>query len=190
VKAFWRWTGAIFFALVFVFLVLTGIGTSLPIEHHAACSATYDKPIPFLFAAVENDDTSVYWRPDISRAELVSGRGGTSVWRETDIHGRAITYRTVAYDEGNRLVRTIDFVPGMPFSGTWAYTFSNETGKLANPPVNASRLTIIEDGEIYNPFFRFSAHYVFGYTQSMRTYLVDLAKLSGKDLGITCLANP
>jgi hypothetical protein len=190
VKSFLRWTGTIFFALAFLFLVLTGVGTSLPADHHASCAATYDKSVSFLFAAVEDDHTSVFWRPDIASAVLVSGRGPTAVWRETDIHGNAVTYRTVAYAEGNRLVRTIDFVPGMPFGGTWAYIFSGESARLSITPVNGSRLTIIEDGKIYNPFFRFLARYVFGYTQSMRTYLADLAKLSGKDYGVTCVANP
>ncbi|HEY5094398.1 MAG TPA: hypothetical protein VII69_04680 [Candidatus Eremiobacteraceae bacterium] len=189
-KAFWRWTGTIFFALVFVFLVMTGIGTSLPIDHHAVCSANYARPVHFLFAVVENDDTSVYWRPEISRAELVSGRGATAVWRETDTHGSAIIYRTIAYAEDNKLVRTIDFVPGMPFGGTWAYIFSAESGRLAIAPINGSGLTIIEDGKIYNPFFRFMARYVFGYTQTMKTYLTDLARLTHDKPAITCAANP
>ena len=189
-KAFWRWTGTIFFALVFVFLVLTGIGTSLPIDHHASCSAKYDKPPPILFALVEDDEASAHWRSDIARADLVSGRDATAVWRETDRHGYTVTYRTVAYADGRKLVRAIDFVPGMPFGGTWAYIFSGESGMLAIAPVNGSGLTIIEDGKIYNPFFRFLARYVFGYTQTMKTYLTDLARLTHDKPEITCVANP
>jgi uncharacterized protein YndB with AHSA1/START domain len=190
VKSFWRWVGAIFFALAFVFLVLTGIGTSLPIEHHAWCSATYAKPIHFLFAVVENDDTSAYWRPEISRAELLSGRGATAVWRETDTHGNAVTYRTVAYDEDNKLVRTIDFVPGMPFAGTWAYSFSPGRDLSGHGSTSVNWVSIVEDGKIYNPFFRFMARYVFGYTQTMKTYLADLARLTHDKPDITCVANP
>lgn len=188
-KWFWRWTGAIFFALVFIFLVLTGIGTSLPIDHHAACSSTYDKPVSFVFAAVENDDTSVLWRPEIARAVLVSGRGPTAVWRETDIHGNLTTYRTAAYVYGHKLARTIDYVPGMPFAGTWTSVFLS-LPVVEQEPMLKTQLIIIEDGKIYNPFFRFLARYVLGYTQSMRTYLEDLAKLSGKDHEIKCIANP
>lgn len=190
-KSFWRWTGAIFFALAFVFLVLTGIGTSLPIDHHAACSADYAKPTQFLFEAVADDDTSVGWRPDIARAALVSGRDATAVWRETDTHGNAITYRTIAYAENNKLVRTIDFVPGMPFTGTWTYTLS-PGGNIAmgHEPSGIVRLTIIEDGKIYNPFFRFMARYVFGYTQTIKTYLTDLARLTHDKPDVVCTANP
>jgi hypothetical protein len=191
VKSFWRWTGTIFFALVFVFLVMTGIGTSLPIDHHASCSASFDVPPRFLFAAIADDGASVRWRPDIASAVLVSGSGPTAVWRETDTHGNAITYRTIAYAEDNSLARTIDFVPGMPFAGTWAYRFS-QGGNTVDPqePSNINRVTIIEDGKIYNPFFRFMARYVFGYTQTMKTYLTDLARPTHDKPEITCGANP
>jgi len=190
VKSFWRWTGAIFFALAFIFLVLTGIGTSLPINHHAACSATYAKSIPFLFAAVADDDASVSWRPGIASAVLVSGNGATAVWRETDSHGGVITYRTVAYAEGSKITRAIDFVPGMQFGGTWGYVFSPGPMAVGHEPTSINRVTIIEDGEIYNPFFRFLARYVFGFTQSMQTYLADLARLTHDKPEVTCVANP
>jgi len=190
VKSFWRWTGTIFFALVFVFLVLTGIGTSLPIDHHAACSATYAKPIQYLFAAVADDDTSASWRPGIASAVLISGSGPTAVWRETDTHGGAITYHTIAYAKDYKLTRSVDFVPGMQFGGTWAYIFSPGPMVIGHEPTSVNRVTIVEDGEIYNPFFRFLARYVFGYTQSMETYLADLARLTNDKPEVTCVANP
>ncbi len=187
-KSFWRWTGTIFFALAFVFLVLTAIGTSLPIDHHAVCSTSFQTRQTTLFAAVDHDDASVQWRPENKRAVLVSGRGPTAVWRETDSHGGEMTYRTTAYEYGNLLARTIDYVPGMPFAGTWSYDFSPE--KL--PEIishGATTLSITEDGRIYNPFFRFLARYVFGYTQKMVTFLEDLGTLTHEKPRIVCSAN-
>jgi hypothetical protein len=206
VKSFWRWTGTIFFALAFLFLVLTGIGTSLPIDHLAACSTTFYGAPKYLFATVENDGTSIRWRPDIASAVLVSGSGPTAVWRETDSHGNATTYRTTRYIDGRFLARTIDYVPGMPFAGTWAFSFFSAPNKTtggkrssttsihhrttfaalppfltAYGPPGTTRVTIMEDGKVYNPFFRFLSRYVFGYAQSMRAYLRDL----GTDLGQT-----
>jgi hypothetical protein len=185
VKSFWRWTGTVFFALAFVFLVLTGIGTSLPIDHQAACYASYEKPIPYLFAAVADDEASVSWRPGIANAVLVSGRGPTAVWRETDTHGGKITYRTIAYTEESKLTRSIDFVPGMPFGGTWTFLFSPGL-----EPTSVNRVMIVEDGQIYNPFFRFLARYIFGYTQSMESYLADLARFTHDKPDVICEANP
>ena len=189
-KSFWRWTGAIFFALAFIFLVLTGIGTSLPIEHHASCSATYAKPIRYLFTAVADDAASASWRPGIVSAVLISGSGPTAVWRETDTHGGAITYRTIAYSNNDKLARSIDFVPGMQFGGTWTYVISPGPVAIGHEPTRVNRVTLIEDGDIYNPFFRFLARYVFGYTHNMETYLVDLARLTSDKPDVACVTNP
>jgi hypothetical protein len=223
VKSFWRWTGAIFFALAFVFLVPAGIGTSLPIDHHAVCSAKFNKPARFLFQEVEDDMNSVRWRHDIASAVLVSGAGWpTAVWRETDSHGNTITYRTTSYVYGQKLARTIDYIPGMPFAGTWTYTFSFAPSKTtgekrsssspvrqsstygktkialevkasldrlllaAYGPPGTTRVTITEDGKIYNPFFRFLSRYVFGYAQSMQTYLTDLATELQETVQVSC----
>jgi hypothetical protein len=183
VKSFWRWTGTIFFALAFVFLVLTGIGTSLPMFHQAVCTASIDAPERDLFAEVANDATSVRWRPDISSAVLVSGNGPTAVWRETDSHGNVITYRTNEYIDGHKLARTIDYVPGMAFAGIWIYDFKSRRDRDLT---SRTQVTIIEDGPIYNPFFRFLAHYVFGYTQTMRTYLTDLGRANHENPSVTC----
>jgi hypothetical protein len=181
--------GAIFFALVFVFLVLTGIGTSLPIEHHADCTASFDGTQQYLFEAVADDGTSTKWRPDIASAVLVSGSGPTAVWRETDVHGGVRTYRTTAYVDGQKLARTIDYIPGMPFAGTWTYEISRDEFPPAHESSAVSYVSIHEDGQIYNPFFRFLARYVFGYTQTMDTYLTDLGRLKRYNPPIVCLLN-
>jgi hypothetical protein len=189
VKAFWRWTGAIFFALAFIFLVLTGIGTSLPIDHHASCGASFDGPPRYLFEAIADDGSSTRWRPDIASVLLVSGIGPTALWRETDIHGNAITYRTTAYADGTKLARTINFVPGMPFGGTWTFAISPDEVSPRDRSSGRSYVSISEDGQIYNPVFRFLARYVFGYTQGMDTYLDDLGRLKPYDRPIVCLLN-
>jgi hypothetical protein len=189
VKSFWRWTGAIFFALAFLFLVLTGIGTSLPIDHEASCSATYAEPASVLFKLVEDDGDSARWRPDIASAVLVSGSGPTAVWRETDVHGHASTYRTTEFVDGAILARTIDFVPGMPFGGTWTFTIAHVDMPTGNDSSRRADVSIREDGQIYNPFFRFMARYVLGYTQSMQTYLENLGRLTHQNPQVACFVN-
>jgi hypothetical protein len=190
VRSFWRWTGTIFFALAFLFLVPTGIGTSLPIDHHASCGASFDGPPRYLFAAIADDGTSIRWRPDIASAVLVSGSGPTAVWRETDVHGHAITYRTSVYSNGSKLARTIDLVPGMPFGGKWTFEISPDLKSPGNNPGARSYVVIYEDGLIYNPFFRFTARYVLGYTRGMRAYLEDLGRLKPINGPIVCEVNP
>jgi hypothetical protein len=186
VKTFWRWTGTIFFALVFIFLTIAGIGTTLPVDHHAWCTAAYRRSVPFLFAAVEADDTSVNWRSSIKSAVLLSGRGPSAVWRETDAYGKTLTFRTLADDGKSKLVRQIDFEPGSAFAGTWTYMFLPGGLMAGHRRYNLTVLTITEDGQIYNPVFRFMGRYVVGYTQSMRTYLLDLGRMAAEQTSVIC----
>ena len=56
----------------------------------------------------------------------------------------------------------------MPFGGTWTYEIT--------PVGKGSRLQITEDGEIYNPFFRFMARFIFGYEGTIGSYMSALEK--------------
>ena len=58
--------------------------------------------------------------------------------------------------------------PDLPFGGTWTYEITPDGG--------GSRLTITEDGEIYNPLFRFMARFVFGYEGTIASYMSSLEK--------------
>ena len=60
---------------------------------------------------------------------------------------------------------------GLPFGGTWTYDIS--------PEAAGARLTITENGEIYNTFFRFMARFILGYQGTMRSYMTALEKRLG-----------
>ena len=69
-----------------------------------------------------------------------------------------------------RVVRIADRT--LPFGGTWTYTIA--------PDGDASRLSITEDGEIYNVIFRFVARFFMGYTSTMDEALRDIARKFGE----------
>ncbi len=71
---------------------------------------------------------------------------------------------TVEAQPPRRLVTRI--VGESSFGGRW--TFDIE------PVRDGSRITITEDGEIYNPFFRFVARYLVGHARTIETYLKQL----------------
>ena len=54
----------------------------------------------------------------------------------------------------------------LPFGGTWTYRLEPDGG--------GTRVTITEDGEVYNPVFRFVSRFVMGHDATLRTYLDDL----------------
>jgi len=55
----------------------------------------------------------------------------------------------------------------LPFGGTWTYRIAPATG--------GSELTITEDGEVYNPIFRFMSRFVFGHYGTMDAFLKTLS---------------
>jgi hypothetical protein len=71
---------------------------------------------------------------------------GHRMWRETDKHGQSITYEATESVPLHRLVTQIAD-PKLPFGGTWVYEIV--------PAGDSSTLTITENGEVYNPLFRF-----------------------------------
>ena len=57
---------------------------------------------------------------------------------------------------------------GLPFGGQWTYELV--------PDGEGTRLTITEDGEVYNPLFRFVSRFVMGHTATIERYLDDVEK--------------
>ena len=62
----------------------------------------------------------------------------------------------------------------LPYGGAWAYALE--------PQGNATRITITEHGEVYNPVFRFVSKYIIGHTGTIDTYLRNLGSKFGTDV--------
>jgi hypothetical protein len=91
-------------------------------------------------------------------------QNGLPAWVETTDSG-TIPLETIASHPPSKLVvRIAD--PKLPFGGTWTYEIT------ALP--TGSTLRIREDGEIYNPLFRFLSRFLFGYTATVDTYLKSM----------------
>jgi len=91
-------------------------------------------------------------------------RDGKPVWVEEGSSGKM----TLSFERMDppRLVVSRIADPGLPFGGTW-------TSEITPTP-DGSRLKITEDGEIYNPLFRFMARFIFGYDGTINKYLSAL----------------
>lgn len=94
-------------------------------------------------------------------------------WREAGPTG-AYTLEVVDAEPGRILVLRIAD-DDLPYGGTWEYRITPEEDGTAT-------LTITERGEVYSPFFRFMARFVFGHEGTARTYLADLGARFGEDV--------
>ena len=101
------------------------------------------------------------WRSDVQRVDIIDA----THFREHAKHG-TVTYEIVDDKPAQRYVTRIADT-NLGYGGSWTYAFAPENG--------GTRVTITEDGEITNLFFRFMARFVFGYTSTIDKTLAALA---------------
>ncbi len=166
-----KWPLVVLCAIAAVPIVVVGIGAMLPEEHTATSHATINAPPDSVWVALTDVEEFPAWRDDVGRVELLPTRDGHKIWREIGKHD-AVTFEEVEADPPRRLVARIAD-PSLPYGGSWTYVIAPDGG--------GSRVTITEDGVVYNPVFRFVSRFVFGYHATQEEYLRALGRRFGQD---------
>jgi hypothetical protein len=163
-----KWVGLVVLILGGIIALIAIVGSTLPVRHTATRSATFKAAPQQLWDVISGPPT---WRPDVIRYEELPPRDGHRLWIEYGKGSSKMTYEAVESDPPRRLVTRIAD-PNLPFGGTWTY-------EVALASDGGSTLTITENGEVYNPIFRFVSRYIMGYTATMDRYVQALqAKLA------------
>jgi hypothetical protein len=115
------------------------------------------------------------WRPDVLRCEAVPDSDGRELTRETTRDGETIVYELLDRVPSRSIKRRIA-TENLPYSGTWAYSLQ--------PDGEITIVRITEDGQVYNPVFRFMSRFVLGHTRTMDAYLRALGKATGQEVEI------
>lgn len=151
--------------LVLAIASVVGTGALLPVGHTASVERTLAAPPAVVWALVTDPSGFPAWRADVERVRVLApGPSGPSGWVE--YAGRdSLALQVVEIAPPGRLVTRIAD-PSLPFGGTWTYEL------VADGP--GTRLRITEDGEVYNPVFRFVARFVLGHTATLESYLQAL----------------
>ncbi len=162
-----KWIGLIVLILGGVVVLAALAGSLLPVKHIAVRSATFRQSPQQLWDVITGPPT---WRPDVQKYEDLPPSNGHRMWREYGSQGQKMTYEVIESDPPNKLVTRIAD-PHLPFGGTWTY--------LITPSDHGSMLTVVENGEVYNPIFRFVSRYIMGYNTTLERYFKALeAKLN------------
>ena len=160
-----RWLLRAAAIIVAALVVATLIGWRMPRSHRASREQVIAATPESIWAAITAVDAFPSWRPGVETVQRLD-RGGQHAWIEDGDSGR-ITF-VIERTEAPRLLITRIADPELPFGGTWTYEIA--------AAAQGTRVRITEDGEIYNPLFRFVARFVFGYEQTMASYLEALEK--------------
>jgi uncharacterized protein YndB with AHSA1/START domain len=167
-----KWVLWIFVAVGGILVLIAVIGWLLPKAHTVTREARFRQPPETIWKAITDIDAMTAWRQGLKSIKHLPDQNGMPAWVETTDSG-TIPFETVISQPPSKLViRIAD--PKLPFGGTWTYEIT--------PIPGGSNLRIREDGEVYNPVFRFLARFVFGYSGTMDTYLKSLAKKFGEQL--------
>ncbi|HSP15086.1 MAG TPA: SRPBCC family protein [Thermoanaerobaculia bacterium] len=149
-------------AVIALIAIVLIVGVALPKRHTASRSALFKQDKRAVYAAVRDVASAAQWRDGVERIEVLDAhhfrersRMGSVTYEITDdVPAERFSTRIVERDLG--------------YSGSWTYRFEDVPG--------GSRLTITENGEVSNVFFRFMSRFVFGHRASIDAYLKALAR--------------
>ena len=151
--------------LVVLIACIVIVGWFLPVRHHVSRSIVLRATPEEVHALLTDVKNYPAWRDGVDSVEPVAATGGSPKFRE---HGKdgAILYEVLRDEPRHRVTRIAD--PELPFGGQWTYELL--------PEPSGTRLRITEDGEVYNPVFRFVSRFVMGHARTIEQFLQDVAK--------------
>ena len=164
-----KWLLFVVAAVVALALIVVLVGWTLPEKHVASRMAEIPQPPDVVWRAITDVGAFPSWRSDVTSVEQLPGDSAHASWRETGKNGR-ITYEVSESEPPRRLVTRIAD-RSLPFGGSWTYDLAPANG--------GTRVTVTENGEVYNPLFRFVSRFVMGHTATIDRYLADLKKKLG-----------
>lgn len=149
-------------AIGLVILAIVITGSLLPERHEASVSRDFQSSRDAVWVVLADFSHWPEWRSDLKEIRL-----GSNTFTEVSASGEAVEYRIEEFTTPERMVTRI-ITPGLPYGGAWTYELvTTDTG---------CRLTITEEGEVYNPVFRFVSRFMLGHTATLEKYMDDLSK--------------
>jgi uncharacterized protein YndB with AHSA1/START domain len=158
--------------MLLLLVAIVVVGAMLPQSHTVRMEAHYAASATAVWDVITDYRKYPEWRGDVRAVEALAPHDGLPAWRERTTNGD-IRYETVEAQPPRRLVTRIAD-PKLPFGGTWTYQLT--------PDPTGCTLTITENGEVYNPLFRFISRYVMGQTTTMDRYLRALGRKFGEQI--------
>lgn len=161
-----------FVKFLLVLLVLAAgvvflVGYRLPVEHEASRERRYAYSVDKVYQAIATPAQYPRWRTGVQKVDLLPDSAGLKRFREYAL-GDEVTY-VVEEAVPNQVYVTRIADKELPYGGSWTFELRPQGGEATN-------VRITENGEVYNPAFRFISRYVMGHSRGIERYLADLDK--------------
>ena len=145
-------------------VAITAIGYALPQAHVVSRETALAVDRAAVFSTITDVAAYPSWRTGLTKVDVLAN--DPLKWREHQ-GSDAILFEVVESRPPELLrVRIAD--PELPFGGTWIYELSAEG--------DGTKLRITEQGEVFNPVFRFVSRFVVGHTATIDRYMADLQR--------------
>ena len=141
------------------------IGALLPQSHVATVQRHYSAAPESVWTAITDVEAFPGWRSDMTSVRRLPDLDGKARWQEKSKQD-SLTFEVMEQVRTARLVTRIAD-QGLPFGGTWTYELKTENG--------GTNLAITEQGEVYNPIFRFVSRFVMGHSATIEKFHNGLA---------------
>jgi hypothetical protein len=161
--------------VVLVAASVVAVGAALPVKHVARVRAVFACPADEAWHRLTAFSEYPGWRRGLRQVEQTS----TGAWKEIDNDGEAVTYQTTEAVPLRRLVRRISD-QDLPFGGRWIVELEPADG-------GRTTMTITEEGEVYNPLFRFVSRFIMGHHAGLRAFLEDFGRSVGEQPEVVVL---
>jgi uncharacterized protein YndB with AHSA1/START domain len=161
-----KWILIVLGVIAAIAAVVVVIGYALPVKHVAARQAHLRQSPDRVFGLITNVNDFPAWRPSVTRVEVLPPNNGRTRFKEIGSDG-SILFETDSVVAGKRLVNRIAD-PSLPFGGRWVYEIA--------PDADGAKLTITEEGQVYNPVYRFVSRFIMGHTRTIDRYIADLQR--------------
>jgi Polyketide cyclase / dehydrase and lipid transport len=178
-----RWALWIVGSLAAIVALVAMIGALLPKGHVSSRAAKFRETPDLVWSVIAGYDDFSKWRPGVTSVTRMPDANGHIVFMEKGGSGaQDIPYEITesvapaGAAPGKLVAKIAD--PKLPFGGSWTYevTASADGGTV---------LRITEQGEVYNPIFRFASKFFMSQTKTMEDYLNALGKKFGETVQIS-----
>jgi hypothetical protein len=152
-----KWLLIVAGILVCAILLVLLIGYFLPVKHTVSLTLTVNGGPEKVWQRLIDFKAYPNWRKDVKSVETVSD----TQWVEIDQHDHRLPFSMMVTERLRTLTTRIDG-HGLPFGGAWVYTLEDQGA--------GTTITITENGEVYNPVFRFVSKFIMGHTTTLKRY--------------------
>ena len=137
-----RWIVTAVGALAVLLVIILLFGMTRPVAHSARTRALYPVRPEVLWDTLTHFESWPEWYPEIEGVRRLPDRNGHPVVELTSGWG-TVPAELMVFDRPERMQSSLD---AGSFRGSWTYTLT--------PTGGGTMLTVIESGEVDNPFFR------------------------------------